>query len=473
MLEAIREHLRAVGAEMCGSGRVPGYVAGVYHGGEQVIVAQGVRNIATGDPMTEDTGFLAGSITKVMTATLMLQCIERGEVNLEDRVTKHLPEFRLAPPSKVDEIRVLNLLNHTNGIDADLFWPGEVTGRDALKYYVEQLRRCPMLFDPGEYVSYSNAGMLVAGRVLEVVTGMAYHELLERRLYGPAGMLDSSTSPAQAILRRTAVGHQLDPGTGKPRRTDMFMLPESWSACGSTPIVTVADLLSFARTHLEGGVSPAGERVLSLHSTEQMRAVTCDMKMPNVSPIGLGWPLIPFGGEVVLSHSGASPGGVAILLLVPKHRFAFASFANSSAAALLYDRSCLWMLGEYLGLHGPNVVEARPPAGADLAGYAGTYRSNQFRVDVRPVDGQLEETMTFEPLDEAQAATLRGFGGMSSAPPRRLVAVGEGLFAPAGVPLEAFNGVIGRRMLVSFHGGTEHRPEYRMFTGKMTRRERG
>jgi CubicO group peptidase (beta-lactamase class C family) len=66
---------------------------------------------------------------------------------------------------------VRNLLNHTNGIDGDLFWPDLVKGRDALKYYLQELSQCSTLFDPGEYVSYSNAGMLVAGRLLEVVTG--------------------------------------------------------------------------------------------------------------------------------------------------------------------------------------------------------------------------------------------------------------------------------------------------------------
>jgi CubicO group peptidase (beta-lactamase class C family) len=454
---------------MCGSGRVPGYLAGVYHAGEQVIVANGLSNVATGDAMTEDAGFLAGSITKLMTATLMLQCVERGEVELDERVTAYLPELRFAPPANLEELRVRNLLNHTNGIDADLFMPDEVRGRDALKYFVGELRRCSMLFEPGKYVSYSNAGMLVAGRVLEVVTGRTYHDLLAERLYEPVGMVDSCTSPEQAILRRTAVGHMLDPKTGKVRRTDMFMLPESWSACGSTPIVTVADLLAFARTHLDDGVSPTGKRVLSTELTRQMRTVSADMGSPDVSPLGLGWPFIPFGDETVLFHGGASPGGAAILLVVPRHKFAFVAFGNSGAAGMLFDRSCNWMLRDYLGLRSSDFVTTAVRA-SDLDGYAGTYRSNQFRVDVNPVDGQLEETMTFEPFDEAQARTFSRFGGMSSTPPRRLVPVGDGLFAPAGVPLEMLNGLIGRRMLVSFHGGANGWPEYRMSTGKMTRR---
>src|SRR5262249_43253723 len=162
------------------------------------------------------------------------------------------------------------------------------------------------------------------------------HELLSERIYEPVGMIDSCASPEQAILRRTAVGHVLDPKTGTIRRTDMFMLPESWSACGSTPIVTAADLLAFARTHLDDGVSPTGKRVLSTELAMQMRTVSADMGSPDVSPLGLGWPFIPFGDETVLFHGGASPGGAAILLVVPRQKFAFVAFGNSTVAAMLH-----------------------------------------------------------------------------------------------------------------------------------------
>src|SRR5262249_30473887 len=154
------------------------------------------------------------------------------------------------------------------------FFPNEVTGPRALEYFVRELRQCPTLFDPGAYVSYSNGGMLVLGRVLEIVTGRAYHELLEKEIYGPVGMAGASNTPAKAILGRTGIGHF--PSPNGLRRTDMFMLPESWSAAGSTPINTIADLLSFARLHIDDGVAPSGARILSAESTELMRTIDAD-----------------------------------------------------------------------------------------------------------------------------------------------------------------------------------------------------
>src|SRR5262245_41446538 len=167
MLATVATKIREEAAAYCAASQVPGYLAGVYHGGDQTVVAHGVANVATGAPMREDTGFLFGSVTKLLTATLVLQQVERGAIDLDERVVTYLPEFRLTTPGAAENIRVRNLLNHTSGIDADFCWP-DASGRDALKLFVDVLgRHCGALFAPGEYLSYSNGGMLVAGRLLE------------------------------------------------------------------------------------------------------------------------------------------------------------------------------------------------------------------------------------------------------------------------------------------------------------------
>jgi CubicO group peptidase (beta-lactamase class C family) len=197
--------LREQVAEYCESSKVPGYLAGACHDGHQSLVAHGVANVVTGAPTRDDTGFLIGSITKVLTTTLVLQQVERGAIDLAERVITYLPEFKLTSPGAAERIRVRNLLSHTNGIDADLFFP-DARVRGALKAYLDQLGlHCGTLFGPDEYVSYSNGGMIVAGRQLEVVTGTSCHDLLERELYAPVGMDHSCTSAEKAILRSTAV----------------------------------------------------------------------------------------------------------------------------------------------------------------------------------------------------------------------------------------------------------------------------
>ena len=469
-LSGVATYLREQAAASCAANKIPGYLAGVYHGGDQVVVAHGVTNMVTGAPMVDDTGFLFGSVTKLLTTTLVLQHVERGVIDLDERVIAYLPEFKLTTPEAAEKIRVRHLLTHTNGIDADLFFL-DARGPDALSAFVEGLgHSCGVLFGPDEYISYSNGGMIVAGRLLEVVTGTHYHDLLKREVYAPVGMDDSCTSAEEAILRSTAIGHFPDPATKGARRTDMFMLPQSWAPAGGTPIGPIRDLLAFARTHLAGGVSPSGNRVLSRESTARMQAVSHDMGTPNVPPIGLGWVLMPFGNTTVLSHSGASPGGVAVLAVVPEHDFAFAAFGNDPRAMALHDQLMLWLLRSYLHVEVPDLLPDPTPVN-DLTPYAGTYRSNQLRVEVSVVDGQLEERMTYEPLDEAQKQIFTRFsGGVSAMPPRRFVPLRKDLFAPAGMPLEAFNGY-SRVLLVSYHGISQGRASYRCAGGRVTRRE--
>src|SRR5688572_20542765 len=100
----------------CDTTDVPGYVVGVYRAGEQRVLAHGVANLVTGAPMREDTGFLFGSITKVMTTMLVLGQVERGAVDLDEPVVTYLPEFALATPGAAGRIRVRHLLTHTSGI---------------------------------------------------------------------------------------------------------------------------------------------------------------------------------------------------------------------------------------------------------------------------------------------------------------------------------------------------------------------
>jgi CubicO group peptidase (beta-lactamase class C family) len=472
VLEAVATHIREQAAAYCEPGKIPGYLAGAYHAGSQTVVAHGLANVVTRAPMREDTGFLFGSVTKLLTTTLVLQQAERGTVDLDERVIKYLPEFKLTTPAAAEQIRVRNLLTHTNGIDADLFFP-DAKGRDALKTFLEELgQHCGALFAPDEYISYSNGGMIVAGRLLEAVTGTSYHDLLKRELYAIVGMDNSCTSAEEAILRSTAVGHFPDPATMGARRTGMFMLPETWAPAGATPIGTISDLLAFGRTHLAYGLSPSGKRVLSRESTTRMQSVSHDMATPNVPPIGLGWLLMPFGETTVLSHSGASPGGVALLAVMPEHALVFAAFGNDPQAMALHDQILLWLLRQHLNLHVPDLVPGTSPVG-DLTRYVGTYRSNQLRVDVSAMDGQLEEEVTYEPLDETQERIFTGFsGGSFLAPPRRFVPIRQDLFAPAGMPLEAFNGYT-RQLLVSYHGATDGHPNYRIAGGRVTRRDHG
>ncbi|WP_433060079.1 serine hydrolase domain-containing protein [Dactylosporangium sp. CS-033363] len=425
----------------CQETGVPGFLVGVYRSGKTDVFAHGVANVNTGAPMREDTGFLFGSITKVMTTMLVLQQVEQKKIDLDAPVVRYLPEFRLAEDGAAGRITVRQLLTHTSGIDADLYFPAGCGPRALQEYMAGMARQCGTLFEPGRYVSYSNGGMIVAGRLLEVVTGRPYLELLQSEVFARHGMAHASTSAEEAVLRSTAIGHF----NGRP--TGMFKLPDTWGPAGASAIGTVGDLLALGRVHL-GGDNP-------------MAVPQHDMGVANVPPVGMGWLLEEFGGAKVLSMSGASPGGVAVLAVVPERDLVIAAYGNDPAAFALHNE----LVPALVGPAAPPVLAAPDE---DLRRYAGTYRSQQLRVDVSVVGDELEERVTYEPADAGQEAIFTAFaGGTVTGPPQRYAHIGAGLFAPAGLPVSGYN----RVYLVSYLGDDESgRATHRCAGGRMNKR---
>ena len=191
-----------------------------------------------------------------------------------------------------------------------------------------------------------------------------------------------------------------------------------------------------------------------------MQSVSHDMGVPNVPPMGLGWVLMPFGTTTVLCISGSSPGGVAVLAVVPEHDFVFAAFGNDPRAMALHEQVLLWLLRDHLDVEVPDLVTGTSPVN-DLTPYVGTYGSNQLHVDVSAVDSQAGETdlRTARRHPGADLHRVLGWCGRISRGDD-LVPLRDGLFAPAGLPLEAFNGY-SRQMLVSYHGLVDGRANYR------------
>jgi hypothetical protein len=160
---------------------------------------------------------------------------------------------------------------------------------------------------------------------------------------------------------------------------------------------------------------------------------------------------------------------VSILCVLPEHDLVFAAFGNTPGAILLHDEILRGLLTDHLGVPVPALI-TEPAPDVDLTPYVGSYRSNQLHVEITAVDGELEERVSYQPADADQERIFTEFvGGTTAAPPRRLVPVGPGLFAPAGYPLATFDGYL-RLLLVSFHDVRDGEARFRNAGGRLTRR---
>lgn len=156
---------------------------------------------------TPDTRFRLGSITKQFTATLVLQMVEKGQIDLAAPISRYLPDY---PNPNADRITIHQLLNHTSGIPGYTELPefGNVARLPARPAkFMNMFSRLQLLFEPGTKFSYSNSGYFLLGVILEKVGGKPYEQLLREGIFDPLGMNQSGYDSTRPILEKRAAGY--------------------------------------------------------------------------------------------------------------------------------------------------------------------------------------------------------------------------------------------------------------------------
>jgi CubicO group peptidase (beta-lactamase class C family) len=387
-LSSLQDELRD-GIERYG---VPGASIGVMRGDERVFAAAGVLNQRTGIEATPESVFQIGSITKTFTTTLVMQLVDDGRIELDAPVRTYLPTFALADPTAAARITVRHLLTHTSGLDGDFF---QDTGRgdDCLERYALACSALPQLHEPGDGFSYCNAGFAILGRIIERLTGDTWDNVLRERLLAPIGTTTMVTLPEDAITMRVAAGHL--PGKEGLRVARLQLLPRSNGPAGSTPFATTADLLSFARLHLDGGTAAGGTRVLSAASVEAMQTPQYTFE-PAQDPAqwGLGWMLFDWGGERLFGHDGGTIGQSSFLRILPSKGIGVALLTNGGQTGMLYRELFGSVFEKLAGIAVPPVPPATEGMAFDASRYVGRYERLSQRIDVAATDDGLEFTVT-------------------------------------------------------------------------------
>jgi CubicO group peptidase (beta-lactamase class C family) len=368
--------------------RVPGVVAAVWQDGVLATAATGVRNLNTGDPMTVDTAFVTGSVTKVWTTTLVMTLVEEGLLSLDEKIVTYAPDVRFgADPKVARSLTVRHLLNHSSGVDTGDLFTVSREYPDGVEDYLEPIAQAGQLVRPGTCSSYNNVGWIVLELVLRRVTGKNVHELLRERVIEPLGLGRTVLSAREAMLHRTAVG-SFPTDDGGHEATSQFLYPGAWAAAGTTLITTTADTVRFLRMHLDGGRTVDGRRVLTASSTAATQTPTIHEPTGPASGFGLGWHYDDLHGRRLLSHGGGSIGGVCEAVVSPSDNLVSIAFVNSGLGGrVLHDlRSVLVPWSAW-----PPAAEPRHDV--DLAPFVGTYLRRSDRLDVVPSgDGLLVRT---------------------------------------------------------------------------------
>ena len=375
--------------------QVPGAALGVLHHGDVTTAAAGVVNVRTGVEATPDTVFQIGSQGKMWTATVLMQLVDEGLVDLDEPVQTYLPGFAVADADVSRAVTLRHLLSHTSGIDGDNF-ADFGRGDDCLERYVASCATLEQTHPLGATMSYCNTGFSILGRIIEVVTGAVWDAVMRERLFDPLGLIQTGTLPEEALLHRTAVGHVTPQPGAPPQVAPVWMLPRS---CGPMGLInsTVGDVLTFARLHLDAGKTQDGTQLVSAESVRAMQHP--QVASPDRHTLGTHWGLgvilFEWDGRPVYGHDGGTIGQSSRLRIVPDAGLAVALVANGGETQRVYQALFSELMSELAGIAMPAPLDVpAQPADVDLAPYAGAYERLSVRYDLTPEAGRLVGTVT-------------------------------------------------------------------------------
>lgn len=286
----------------------------------QVVIRKGygLANMEWGIANTPDTRFRLGSITKQFTATLVMQLVEKGQIDLSAPITRYLSDY---PAKTGARITIHQLLNHTSGIVGYTELPafGE-TARNPYtpaKFADAFFAKLDLLFEPGTKYSYNNSAYFLLGVILEKVTGQPYERLLQERIFTPLEMRDSGYDSTRPLLARRAAGYdkRFD---GTYVNTGYLDMTQPYAA-GSL-YSTVDDLHRWDQALY-------GEKVLSTASKEKMFT-------PGLSNYGYGWVIRKANGVATIEHGGGINGFNTLLTRNPDSRRLIVLLNNAGGAPL-------------------------------------------------------------------------------------------------------------------------------------------
>ncbi|MER7953123.1 serine hydrolase domain-containing protein [Streptomyces sp. NPDC096030] len=376
-MKADIEHWRTRLAALAADSGTPGASLAFWYDGELYECATGVLNTVTGAPVRTDSLFQIGSITKVWTATQLMLLVEQGRLTLDTPVAEILPEFRVGDLHATAAITPRHLLTHTSGIDGDLFLD---TGRgdDCLHRYVEACADLEQTFPVGDSHSYCNSGFVIAGRVVEQLTGKVWDRALREQICDPLGLTHTWTLPEDVLRFGAAVGHD-EHGSVVPQ----WGLPRSVGPAGLI-CARAADVVAFGRAHLTPGELLADPAVL--------RTAHVDLPNPHTGgrQWGIGWSLDEWDGHAVASHTGDTIGQHAALWVLPELGTVVVALINGGRSVEFQHRLVAELLGNLHAIDVPApVAPPERPVHADVDPFTGVYERAGSRIHVTAHEGGL------------------------------------------------------------------------------------
>lgn len=343
---------------------VPGVALGILHK-YQLIYARGFGSTSVEDgriPVTPQTLFRIGSITKCLTGTAAMRLVDIGQLSLDSPVHNYVPELRKFESPDETTITVRMLMNHTAGLPTEVNDHGP-RNSDALSRRVRnEIPYYPLLFPAGRFWSYSNPGIDVLGYIIATELGTSFSVAMDQTLFDPLEMVRTTFDPMVAMTYPLALSHDLDEaGILKVRHHFAENTAEHPDGFAMS---TVIDLANFAIMHMQGG-RYKDRQILTVEAVTQMHQPTIDLYLTQGTAYGLTFFTDIYKGNRRVWHEGSMDRFGSKLVMVPSTGTAVILLCNRATdfwctASQIVDRICDQLLE--LPEDSKNTIEGAPEA---------------------------------------------------------------------------------------------------------------
>jgi CubicO group peptidase (beta-lactamase class C family) len=378
--------------------RIGGAQVAIVKDGQTLLVkGYGLAAISPDRPVDPQRSlFRIGSISKTFTWVALMQLAERGVIELEDPVNKHLPDALKVPDEpEWQPVRILDLMNHTSGFEDALqnLFVEESSGLLPLRDHLQRFRPARVR-EPGRYLAYSNYGAALAGAVVAHVSGMEFERYVEENIFVPLGLTHTTFREEHGADAPEGLPAPMPAEWARDKAQGLEFRDGAWKAYAQEHILAMAPAGSAVSTaadmarYMTALLNPElleRSGVLSRASYERLRQPSFQ-GAPGLTAVHHGFFNMPLGGKQPLgfdnlSHSGGTLHFQSFMALIPEVHLASGAergslgifvTTNSLAGGVLAQELPEQLLGKYFGASS-NAIEPMDQPHA-LSDYVGQYR---------------------------------------------------------------------------------------------------
>lgn len=319
---------------------VPGIAVAVVKDGKVIhSKGYGVSSLTSKKKMDDHTRFGIASNSKAFTAAALAMLVDSGKLKWTTLVTDVIPEFKLYAPYVTENFMVADLLCHRSGLGLGagdlMFWPGQP--KFSKSDIIHNLRYLKPVSQFRTKYDYDNLLYLVAGEVVERVSGKSWEDFIEQNIFAPLGMTESAAS----YNRLKSKGNVIDPHAPVEGKVQVIEreINENLNAAGGI-YSSVADMSKWVMLQLNHGKYDNGKTLFSREMQDDMWTIHTVIPIKGTTAYnsqfrgyGLGWGLIDEMGHLVASHTGGLAGIVTQVTLIPDLNLGIVVFTNQQSGA--------------------------------------------------------------------------------------------------------------------------------------------